>query len=86
MPRYKEDDPNNADAPYDGVEIVKDGNGELQAKFYMAAERDPGLEPLHSLETLMDRQKHFHGEGRSCPVTDKAIRLLRQAMNLPELH
>lgn len=87
MPKKKKNTPENADEPYDSVRIEKDASGKYCAVFYVAAERHENHpEFLDGLEFLVIQQRLFHNAGFICPLTDKAIRLLREAMNLPDLH
>lgn len=85
MPKNKK--PKNADEPYDRFEIVKEDDGTYRAVFYNAAIRRRFTRdwPADILETLVSRQKHFRELGYVSPVTDDAIRHLREAMNLPTL-
>lgn len=87
LQRKQDKKPENADDPYDSVEIQKQSDGTYRAMFYVAAKRrSEKFFPVGSLDTLLDQQKAWHSAGYICPLTDRAIRLLRQAMDLPELH
>lgn len=77
----------NGDYPFDRFKIVMDDEGSYCAFFYIAARyRWDNKGFFLSLDDLQESQVNSRKEGLNSPLTSQAIRLLRQAMNLPELH
>lgn len=85
----KKTEAENPDDPYDSVKIQQYEDGTYCVVFYIAVhEHSRAIAdwPSDTLETLTLRQAHYREQGTPSPLTDRALRLLRQAMKLPELH